>query len=71
MAQIAGAFVAAAVVFLNYEHAFLKYSDGQLLTPPAKFATAQAFATYPVEEARPYENSTGRYPGTIHCFFDQ
>jgi hypothetical protein len=37
---MAGAYVAALVVFLNYQLAFEHYTGGKLLTPPAAHATA-------------------------------
>jgi glycerol uptake facilitator-like aquaporin len=40
IAQVAGAFCASIIVFLNYAKAFEHYAGGQLLTPPAEQSTA-------------------------------
>lgn len=46
-AQVAGAFAGAALVYLNYRPAFLKY-DPELSRTAGVFTTFPAFPTYPV-----------------------
>ena len=55
LAQFLGAFFGAAIVYLDYRSAILKYSNGVLLVPPENLATAGFFATYPKEFVSNFE----------------
>ena len=53
IAQFAGAFAGAALVYLTYYDAIHAFHEGAKLVPPAEHATAGIFATYPQDYINP------------------
>ncbi len=54
IAQFAGAFAGAALVYLTYYDAIQAFHDGAKLVPPMDHATAGIFATYPQPYISPF-----------------